>query len=102
MATLKQLLDALHESTETSTAEELKAACELIIEVQCMDGGERDCIYAAYKNGPLFDGDIPSKSGRNSLLEKGYMAKVVVKGEDGYNACTNKGAWVQRLLEAGA
>ena len=25
MATLKQLLDALHESTETSTAEEIKA-----------------------------------------------------------------------------
>ena len=44
MATLKQLLDALHESTETSSAAELKAACELIIEVQGMDGGERDCI----------------------------------------------------------
>ena len=28
MATLKQLLDALHESTETSTAEELDAAID--------------------------------------------------------------------------
>lgn len=102
MATLKQLLDAIHESVELSSAEELKRACELIIEVQGFDGGERDCICAAYKNGPLFDGDVPSKSGRNSLLEKGYMAKVVVKGDDGYNACTHKGAWAQRLLEAGA
>ena len=102
MATLKQLLDALYESTDLSSAEELKNACELIIEVQAMDGAERDCVRAAYQRGPLFDGDVPSKSGRNSLLEKGYMAKVVVKGEDGYNACTHKGAWAHRLLEAGA
>lgn len=102
MGTLKQLLDALHESVETSSPAELKAACELIIEVQAMDGGERDCLFAAYRHGPLFDGDVPSKAGRNSLLEKGYMAKVVVKGEDGFNACTNKGAWAYRLHQAGA
>lgn len=102
MATLKQLLDALHESTDLSSASELKRACELIIEVQAMDGAERDCIRAGYKHGPLVDGDVPSKPGRNSLLEKGYMAQVVVKGEDGYNACTHKGAWAHRLLEAGA
>lgn len=102
MAPLKQLLDAIRESTETSSAEQLKSACELIIEVQAMDGGERNCLYAAYRNGPLFDGDVPSKAGRNSLLEKGYMAKVVVKGEDGFNACTHKGAWAQRLIESGA
>ena len=102
MATLKQLLEALHKDIKTSTAEEIKAACELIIDVQRMNSGERDCIHATYKNGPLFDGDIPSKVGRNSLLENGYLAKVVVKGEDGYNACTHKGAWAHRLLEAGA
>lgn len=102
MATLKQLLEALHEDIKTSTAEEIKAACELIIDVQRMNGGERDCIRATYRNGPLFDGDIPSKVGRNSLLENDYLAKVVVKGEDGYNACTHKGAWAHRLLEAGA
>ena len=102
MAKLKQLLEAIKESTELSSAEELKQACELIIEVQSMDSSERDCIRAGYKNGPLFDGDVPSKSGRNSLLEKGYMAKVVVKGEDGFNACTHKGAWAYRLIEAGA
>ena len=102
MATLKQLLDAIHESTDLSSAEELKRTCELIIEVQAMNGVERDCIRAGYNHGPLFDGDVPSKSGRDSLLEKGYMSKVVVKGEDGYNACTHKGAWAHRLLEAGA
>lgn len=102
MASLKQLLDALHESADLSSAEELKRACELIIEVQAMDGQERACIRASYDHGPLYDGDVPSKSGRDRLLVKGYMAKVVVKGVDGYNACTHKGAWAHRLLEAGA
>lgn len=102
MASLKELLGVLHESVELSSAEEIKIACELIIDVQNMDGSERDCIFAAYKRGPLFDGDVPSKGGRDSLLNKGYMAKVVVNGEDGYNACTHKGAWAYRLLAAGA
>lgn len=102
MVKLTRLLEALHESVELSTPAELKSACELIIEVQAMSGAERDCICVGYQHGPLFDGDVPSKSGRDSLLEKGYMAKVVVKGEDGYNACTHKGAWAYRLLEAGA
>jgi len=102
MATLKQLLDVLHENTDLSSAEEIKSACELIIEVQAMNGAERDCILGGYKHGPLFDGDVPSKSGRDRLVEKGYMARVVVKGEEGYNACTYKGARAYRLLEAGA
>ena len=102
MTTLKILLDALCESTEDSTAEVIKDACELIISVQGMSSAERDCIRASYKIGPLFDGDMPSKVGRYSLIKNGFMAKVVVKGEDGFNACTHKGAWAYRLIEAGA
>lgn len=101
MVTLRQLLETLHESIELSTAEEIKSACELIIEAQEMNSAERDCINASYENGPLFDGDVPSKTGRDRLLDKGYMVRVVVKGEDGYNACTLKGAWAYRLLKAG-
>lgn len=102
MATREQLLHALHENTVLSSAEELRRADELIAEVRGMNGAERDCILAGYKHGPLFDGDVPSKTGRDSLISMGYMAKVVVKGEDGFNACTHKGAWAYRLIEAGA
>ena len=102
MATLKQLLDALHETPETSSAEEIKDACELIIRVQAMDGGERDTLRAAFRGGPLLSGDLPSKTGRDSLVAEGFMVQVVVKGEDGFNACTHKGAWAHRLIEAGA
>lgn len=99
MVKLEQLFEALHEDIELSSAEEIITACKLIIEVQEMSVAERDCIYAAFKHGPLFSGDVPSKSGRNSLVEKGFMSMVVVKGEDGFNACTHKGAWAYRLLK---
>jgi hypothetical protein len=102
MHSLKQLLDILCESLETSSPDELKSACKIIIEVQAMDSAERDCIRASYKRGPLFDGDVPSKTGRDRLLENGYMEKVIVKGEWGYNACTYRGAWAYRLIDAGA
>ena len=102
MATLKRLFNAINESAETSSAVEIKAACEFIIEVQTMDFTQRDCLCAAYRHGPLFDGDLSSHAGPDILLEKGYMANVVVNGEDGFKACTYKGARAYRLLEAGA
>lgn len=101
-ATLAELLDVLHESVELSSANELKEAVKLIIEVQAMNSGMRDCIRAAYLNGPLEDGDVPSKSGRDSLLTSGYISKVVVKGEQGFNACTYKGSSAYKLIVAGA
>lgn len=55
-----------------------------------------DTVTALFERGPLFDGDVPSKSERDWLLENDYCEKVVVKGEDGYNACTHKGAWLYR------
>lgn len=102
MPTLKQLLEAIHESADTSSASELKRACQLIQRVQAMDAGERDTIRAAFENGPLFDGDVPSKVSRDTLVAEGFIAKTVVKGEDGFNACTYSGAQAYRLLAAGA
>lgn len=100
--TLADLLDVIHESVELSSANELKRAVKLIIEVQAMDSGMRDCIRAAYLNGPIDDGDVPSKSGRDALLDSGYISKVVVKGEQGFNACTYKGSSAYKLIVAGA
>lgn len=102
MAKLKSLLDTLHESLYTSSADEIKRACALIIEVQAMGSDARDCIRAAYRSGPLEDRDVPSKIARDRLVESGYMANVVVAGAEGYTACTHKGAWAYLLLESGA
>lgn len=50
-----------------------------------------DTLVALVEQGPLWDGDVPSKSGRDALLEKGLAVRVVVKGADGYTAATYRG-----------
>lgn len=55
------------------------------------DGFCLDTLTALVENGPLWDGDVPSKAGRDELLATGYAARVLVKGEDGFTAATYKG-----------
>lgn len=98
MTNLKTLFEILHVNVEVSSKEEIVDACKLIAEAQEMTSAERDVIRATFYNGPLYDGDIPSKTGRDSLLSKGFITKVVVKGEDGFNACTSKGAYAYNLI----
>lgn len=102
MPTLETMLGVMHCNVDHAPSDELRELCKIIVEVQAMSSAERDCIIGAFTNGPLFDGDVPSKSGRDSLVKAGYMSKVVVKGEDGYNACTYRGARAFRLIQAGA
>lgn len=56
-----------------------------------MTGAEKDTLIALVEQGPLRDGDVPSKQGRDSLVQQGLAAKVVVKGEDGWQAATYAG-----------
>lgn len=95
---LKEMLCELSESVELSTDKELKEACRLIILAQDLQANECDTILCVNEFGPLFDGDIPSKSARDSLIYKGLMVKVVVKGEDGFNACNQDGYYVAKLI----
>jgi len=101
MTSLKSLFDVLHEDVELSSAEEIKSACKLIIVAQEMDSAEVETLIACYERAPLYDGDIPSKRGRDDLLSKDFLAKIVVNGEDGYNACTYEGASAYRLIKTG-
>ena len=73
------LLDILNVQPHLSTDAELLDAVKLIIDAEKMDRGERYTVIAAFENGPLWDGDVPSKSSRDKLINKGYIAKVVVK-----------------------
>lgn len=45
-------------------------------------------------NGPVWDGDVISKSGRDSLLELKLAVKVMLIGEMGYTAATYMGGFV--------
>lgn len=59
-------------------------------------GGAIDTLVALVERGPLWDGDVPSKRGRDELLAAGLATCIVVKGEDGYQAATLAGAVAYR------
>lgn len=56
-------------------------------------------LWQLHANGPLWDGDVISKADRNELLDIGACAKVCVKGQDGYNACTYFGRSLLRIYD---
>lgn len=58
------------------------------------DGGALDTLIALVERGPLWDGDVPSKRGRDILIMRGLAAKVINNGEDGYQAATYYGAQI--------
>jgi hypothetical protein len=62
---------------------------------------EYDCIINLYRYGPLRDGDIPDNSVNFVSLELfylGFVTKIIVKGQDGYNALTHKGKEIYDAL----
>jgi len=66
-----------------------------------MTGSEIDTLVALVECGPLWDGDLPSKTGRDALIAQGLAIRVVVKGEDGWQAATYAGRDAYRALFPG-
>jgi hypothetical protein len=50
-----------------------------------------DTLCALIERGPVWDGNIPSKSGRNALIERGYAVRIINNGEEGFTAATPMG-----------
>ena len=50
------------------------------------------------ERGPICDGDIPSKSGRDNLIDRQLAVRVIVRGEDGYTAATYTGRDLYKTL----
>lgn len=69
---------------------------EYLAEWNSLSGGAKDTLCALHSIGPLWDGDVPSKSGRDELLRLKLAAKIIVKNEEGYQACTYRGHRVLR------
>jgi hypothetical protein len=56
-----------------------------------LSGSLVDSLVALVEDGPLWDGNVPSKQGRDECIERGWAVRVVVKGNDGYTAATYAG-----------
>lgn len=50
-----------------------------------------DTLVALVENGPLWDGDVPSKTQRDELIEIGLAVRIVVHAGDGWTAATYAG-----------
>ena len=81
-------------------AEELEYAYGLIHTATVLSGGAKETLLKLRNKGPIWDGDVPSKSGRDELLDCDAAAKVVVRGEQGYQACTYKGWDLAKVVDA--
>jgi len=97
---LKHLFKVLHEDPKLSSEEEQIESLNLILLAEQTREKALDTLVGLFERGPLYDGDVPSKSERDWLLQNDLAAKVVVKGEDGYQALTYRGAWCYRLWKA--
>lgn len=69
--------------------------------LKTLGAGELDTLVALIERGPLWDGDVPSKRGRDALIEMGLAVRVVVGGEDGWQAATYTGRDVYKALFSG-
>jgi hypothetical protein len=96
---IEALLDAMCFTLEYSTKKELNEAIRLIDDVLKFSGAQTSTLIALHDSGPLFDGDVPSKCGRDLLVEGGYAAIIIAKGQEGYNACTQKGHYAKLVLD---
>lgn len=62
-----------------------------------LSNAAKDTLVCLCKSGPTWDGDVPSKSGRDELLQKKMAAKIVIKNNSqGYQAATYLGSHVYR------
>lgn len=56
-------------------------------------------LYQLHQSGPCWDGDVVSKSDRDALLKIGACAKVCVRSEQGFNACTYFGHALLQIFD---
>ena len=65
---------------------------------ESFDADERDSFRALMRRGPVWDGDIPSKTGRDELLTLGLAVRCCVTSEQGYTALSYLGGRFCRFL----
>jgi hypothetical protein len=56
-----------------------------------MTSAQREVLAQLVRNGPIWDGDIASKAGRDDLLVCRLASRACVKGEQGYTVATYRG-----------
>jgi len=61
---------------------------------------EIETLRGIHDKGPTWDGDVLSKSCRDTLVSKGLVVKMLVRGAEGHQACTYYGREVLDAIGA--
>lgn len=88
----------MHERPDLHDKRELAELVQMIDFAKTYRRGH-EALYQLHANGPVWDGDVVSKNDRDVFLEIGACAKVCVKGEQGFNACTYFGRGLLRIYD---
>lgn len=95
------IVEVLHldieEASDIKYVANLKETLDLLFSDEHAPTYISDFLIQCYKYGPMADGDCCSKSGRDFLVAEGYAEKVIVRGEDGYQALNYKGRDLYKL-----
>ena len=65
---------------------------------ESLDADERDSFRALMRRGHVWDGDIPSKRGRDELLALGLAVRCCLKSAHGYTALSYLGGTLRTVL----
>ena len=93
-------LEALPGGYVYSSAAELKRLVRMIDFAVTNGRRLREQLAQLVHHGPLWDGDVISKSDRTELLYVGAAAKIWVNGKDGYQAATYTGGQLLKIIDA--
>lgn len=90
--TFQEIYQKVFGSFETDNLDEIENNSHILKYAATLTGAEIDVLYKAFEKGPLDAGDLPSKAGAADLIRKGFLVQIISKAEDGFYACTYKGA----------
>ena len=99
MINVKKAIQAVEcDDLDLSSKRDLLRAIDIVDACLNMTKGHLETLRCCHFVGPVWDGNVPSKSDRDDLVRVGAIAKVSVKGEQGFNACTYRGySFIQAL-----
>ena len=94
-ASIKQLRNAI-EAMEKDETSFLYAS----VAWDALSSAHREVLNLLIHQGPIFDGNIPSKSARDDLISVGLAVRCCYMGEDGYTAASYQGLEVFKAGKA--
>lgn len=90
---LKAAVDAIHRAEQGSTLYDMAAFTLWGF----LSNLQRTALKILIEEGPIHDGNIPSKSARDDLIAYGLVSRACVKGEQGYAVANYIGWDVYRI-----